>query len=346
MNSKERFQAALNLETPDRVPLLYQHLGGGEWVLQSAGKSLMEGFQSPEAFAEIAMASQRLFEFDNVMVGWGDILIEAQAHGAKWAFKDKNQYPHVEAYVPFTPESIERIQPVDPLKDEYWSVPLRAAGILQEKIGEGIEVVGCINAPFIIASEVIGYDKIMVAPRKNPKEAHKLFETITESAKIYADRIAQDYGLDTLFIVDGTAGADQIGLDFCTQFDLYYVGKLIDHCRSLGLKTIIQNGSSAPYLEAQAALKPDAIHFNNRAVDLAKTFDMFRQRLCVVSGIDHMELLLRGTPDDVEREVQRAVDLYGKASGLMLAAGAEMGFKTPVENIRRLKEAAARYGSY
>jgi len=343
---KERFQAALNLEKPDRIPLLYQHLGGGAWVLESCGKTLEEGFKDPKVFAKIATTAQKLYGFDNVMAGWGDLLVEAQAHGKRWTFVSKDQYPRASSYIALTPKNIDAIQPVDPIHDRYWSVQLKAAGILQMKIGKDVEVVGCINSPFIIASETIGFDKLMISLLKNPALIHKLLARITESAKIYADRVANDCQLDSIFIADGTAGGDQISLDLCSRFDLNYLKELIDHCHLKCLKTIVQNGSSAPYIDAQVALKPDAIHFNNRVVDLEKAFGMFRGKLCVVSGVDHMELLLRGTPGDVEKETKRAIDLFGRGPGLVLSGGSEIPFNAPIENIKRLKQAAERYGRY
>jgi uroporphyrinogen-III decarboxylase len=71
MNSRERFQAALRLETPDRVPVFYQQLGGAKHVLQAAGRTMREGFHDPAAFAQICLKSHELFGYDNVMIGWG-----------------------------------------------------------------------------------------------------------------------------------------------------------------------------------------------------------------------------------------------------------------------------------
>jgi MtaA/CmuA family methyltransferase len=344
MTPKQRFLAALDLNFPDRIPLLYQNLGGAKWVVESCGRTIWEGFQDPEIFSEIAMASHKLFGFDNVMAGWGDILIEAQAHGTKWKFPDKNAYPRVEAYAAPTPRDIDRIHPVDPMQDHYWSVQLKAAGILQERIGKEVEVVGCINSPFMIASEIMGYENLMIALLKSPNDAHRLLATLTESSKLYADHIAVDSLLDSIFIGDGNAGGDQISPALCTRFDLSYLKQVIDHCRSLGLKTIIHNGASKPYLEEQATLGANGLNFGNKMVDLEKTFNSFRGKLCVIPGIDDSDLLYRCPPDDVEKEVKRTIDLFGKTPGIILSTAVEMPFDTPIENIMRFKRTVEQYG--
>jgi uroporphyrinogen-III decarboxylase len=56
-----------------------------------------------------------------------------------------------------------------------------------------------------------------------------------------------------------------------------------------------------------------------------------------------MVLLFKRSPDEVEEEVKRVMGLWGKAPGLMVAPGCELPYKTPLENIQRLKEATARH---
>jgi uroporphyrinogen decarboxylase len=343
---KERFFSALEMETPDRIPLFYQHLGGAKWVVEASGRTIRESYRNPEAFATIALSAYKMFGFDNIMVSWGDILIEAQAHGTQLRFPDRDYYPRPAKYAIDSPKDVDQIQPVDPMSDELWAVQLKAAGLLNERIGKDVAVVGCIDSPFVIASEVIGYEKLMMALLTSPDEIQKLVSTLTESSKMYADHIARDVGLESIFIENGMAGADMVRLNTCQKFDLSHMKEMIDHCRALGLKTIIHNCSAKPYLEAQVALQPDCIHFNNKMVDLEATFRNLKGRVCVMSGIDHMELLFNGTPAEVESEVRRVIELFGKQPGFILAPGCEMPFKTPVENIVRFKKTVETYGRY
>jgi uroporphyrinogen decarboxylase len=81
-------------------------------------------------------------------------------------------------------------------------------------------------------------------------------------------------------------------------------------------------------------------------VDLPKTFEMMRGRACVISGIDHMELMFKGTPQAVEEEAKRVLDLWGKSPGFIIAPGCEIPFKTPKENILSLRVAAEKFGTY
>ncbi len=343
MTPKQRFLAALNIEEPDRVPVFYQHLGGAKWVLQSCGKTMRDGFHDPEVFAEIAIESHKLFGYDNVMAGWGDILIEAQAHGTVWKWPERDFYPRVDKYAIKDIGDIEKVESIDPLKDRFWSVPIKAAGIMESKIGREVEVTGCIDSPLLIAMEMMGAENLYMKLIQEPKMIEVLIGKVVESSKLYAERISA-IGLESVMIENGTAGAEQNSPELCDRFDMRYLKIVLDKFRSLGLKTIVHNCSAIPFLDKEMALNPSAIHFNNKVVELQKTFEMMGGNVCVVSGIDHMELMFKGTQQAVEDDVKKVLDLWGKSPGFIIAPGCEIPFKTPKENILSLPRAAEKFG--
>jgi uroporphyrinogen-III decarboxylase len=70
--------------------------------------------------------------------------------------------------------------------------------------------------------------------------------------------------------------------------------------------------------------------------------DLLGGRMCIMPGIDHQQLLFRRTPDEVEKAVRSVIDRYGDRPGIIMAPGCEMPFKTPMENIVRLRETCHR----
>jgi uroporphyrinogen decarboxylase len=343
MRPKERFDAALDMKMPDRVPVFYQHFGAAKWVMASVGKTMKEGFHDPEVFADLAMGAYKLYDFDNVMAGWGDILVEAQAHGMQWKFPERDFYPRAEKYVPLA--ETDKIQPVDPMKDKFWSVPLRAGGIMQQKIGQQIAVVGCVDSPFLVVSEIIGYENIMMGLLSNPVPIEKLIKTVLESEKMYIDALVH-FGIEDVFLENGSAGMEQNSPELCERYDQKYLGELIDYARQNGLRTIIHNCAASPYLALNIKHRPNAIHFHMPSVDVAATFKEFKGKTCVMAGIDQMELLFKKTPDQVEAKVKETCELWGNDPGFMLAPGCELPYKTPIENIKRFRECADKYGTY
>ncbi|MEM0449714.1 MAG: uroporphyrinogen decarboxylase family protein [Methanomassiliicoccales archaeon] len=336
MTPKERFEAALNLKQVDHVPLFYQHLGASSYLQKSTGILIKEGYEDPEKFAKLSLEAYNIFKFDNVMAGWGDILIEAQAHGTKLKFTDPRFYPRVESYVPM--DRVGLLRPVDPMQDSMWSVILRGSKIMMEKIGNQVAVVGCINSPMVIAMEIIGMENLMMSIYKDPELVNYILRTVTESSIAYLEHIVK-MGISETFIENGSAGGEMVSLATYETFDRKYLAELLGLCEKLGLKTILHNCAAEPFYESQLELRPNALHVHLNAVDAEVLFSLLKGKTCVMAGIDHSNLLFKGTPGQVETEVKRILNIWKEGDGLIMAPGCELPFKTPIENINRLREA-------
>jgi len=345
MNSKDRFLAALMLETPDRVPVFYQQLGGARHVLQAAGLTMREGFHDPDAFARIAIKSHDLFGYDNIMIGWGDLLTEAQALGSTWKFPERDFYPRIDQYAVREPGDVDRLVPVDPMTDRFWSVPLKAGAILQEKVGSEVAVVGSVISPFFVATELRGYENIMMDTINDPSMVHDMIRVAMDSEMMYGERIAE-LGLEATFLDGSSASGQLVSPEMCAEYDIAYLRPLLERYRSLGIRTIVHNDSQCPYLDQQIESGASATHFNNDLVDLPDIFQRYRGKVCLVSGINHQVVIFNKTATEVEEKVREAIELFGKGPGLMIAPGSEIPFKSPIENILRVREACEKYGRY
>jgi uroporphyrinogen decarboxylase len=343
MTPKQRFQAALGREEVDRVPIFYQHLGASSYLQKATGIVLKDAFEDPEKFAKLSLESFRQFGFDNLMAGWGDLLTESRAHGMTWKFTDPRFYPRPDAYLPLSQAS--EIQPVDPMDDPFWSVPLKAASLMVDEIGKEVAVVGSCASPTWIVSETIGMETLMMAYFQQPDLVHAVLEKVTESCQAYGER-AHQAGLEEIFVDDSGAGMEMVSLEMYERFDRAYLYQAMDSWKRLGVRTIIHNDSALPFYESQLDLQPAALHVHLKAVEPSKLFSLAKGRTCVMAGIDHTTLLFKKTPDEVEAEVRRILELWGGADGFIIAPGCELPYKTPMDNLIRLKESTVRYGTY
>ena len=203
MTPRDRFHTALDLGTPDRLPIFYQHLGAAKWLLQDTGLRIHDGLHDPEVFARLSLAALRMYGFDNVMAGWGDLLVEAKAHGMEWKFPERDFYPRPDKYVPMS--EVDKIQPVDPMDDPSWSIMLKAAKIMVDEAGSDAAVVSGIAAPNLIASEIVGMDNLMMGYLTDPDVVEKLLSTIVQSSIAYCER-AVEAGVENIFIENSLAG--------------------------------------------------------------------------------------------------------------------------------------------
>jgi MtaA/CmuA family methyltransferase len=342
MTPKQRLEAALMMEPVDHVPVFYQHLGAASHLQKATGLITKDGFDRPEVFAKLSLQAYRSFGFDNVMAGWGDILVEAHAHGTEWRFTDPRFYPRVVRYVPM--DKVSEVRPVDPMQDKTWSILLKAARIMLDEIGRGVAVVGYLNSPAVIASEVVGLENLMMALYQSPDVVDRLLATLTESSKAYSEEAAK-LGIEEVFIENGTAGGELISRESYERSDRRYLKEEVEQMKRLGMRQIVHNCAALPYYESQLELEPTALHVHLLAVDRNELFSKVKGKACMMAGIDHTKLLFKGTPDEVEAEVKSIIELWGDSPGLIMAPGCELPYKTPLENLVRLREATARYGA-
>ena len=74
-------------------------------------------------------------------------------------------------------------------------------------------------------------------------------------------------------------------------------------------------------------------------VDLAEVKERFGDRISLRGNVNSIDVMLHGTPADVERDVIRCMDAAKKGGGYILGVGDQTPYNTPDENIFALVEA-------
>ena len=81
-------------------------------------------------------------------------------------------------------------------------------------------------------------------------------------------------------------------------------------------------------------------------MDTEKIGREFGDRLCFHGGVDSVRVLAQGTPEDVEKEVQKRIRDLGQGGGYICAPSHNIQGGVPMENVQAMYEAVARYGKY
>ena len=81
-------------------------------------------------------------------------------------------------------------------------------------------------------------------------------------------------------------------------------------------------------------------------VTLKECKQKYGDRLCLMGNLNTTDVMLRGSPEDVERAARQAIDDAGEGGGFILSTGDQCGRDTPEENLFRLVETAKTYGKY
>ncbi len=72
----------------------------------------------------------------------------------------------------------------------------------------------------------------------------------------------------------------------------------------------------------------------------------YGQHVCLIGNIDLHYTLTLGTPEEVDAEVKRRIEVVGKGGGYMISSANSITSYCKVENVRAMIAAIRRYGAY
>ena len=123
--------------------------------------------------------------------------------------------------------------------------------------------------------------------------------------------------------------------------------QFIEPFKRMGLKTRYHtDGSVAPIIEDLIEMGLDLldpIQPKAAEMDAENLNARFGGRIAFYGGVDTQELLLYGTPRQVEREVLRLIRVLGRNGGYVVAASNAVQPDVPIENILTLYRTAREY---
>jgi MtaA/CmuA family methyltransferase len=79
--------------------------------------------------------------------------------------------------------------------------------------------------------------------------------------------------------------------------------------------------------------------------DLARAKELFGPRVSIMGNVPSTDVMLLGTPEDVERESAACIATGGPGGGYLLGADCLLARDTPAENVKAMVRAAERSGS-
>jgi uroporphyrinogen-III decarboxylase len=94
---------------------------------------------------------------------------------------EREFFSRIKRYAEQDVGDVDNLPPGDPLSDECWSVLLRAGRFLLESMGRVIAVIGSSLSPFFVATELSGYDNLMMDTFTSPDVVERIIKVVFES---------------------------------------------------------------------------------------------------------------------------------------------------------------------
>lgn len=333
------FVRACFSETVDRAPI---------WVMRQAGRylpeyrevrskvSFLELCKTPELAAEVTMQPIRRFGLDAAII-FSDILVPVQAMGLPLDF---NPGPVLSETVR-TAEDVRRLKIPDPLTDmPFVGDAVRAfhAGMPE------VPLIGFVGAPFTLAAYAIegGGSKNFAETKKllyqQPKVARDLLGKLAVTAANHLEAQV-DAGCCAVQIFDSWAG--QLSRDDYLDFALPYTIEIVERLKAKGVPVIVFAKGAHACLEELSQIGAHVL-----GVDWTMPLDVAAERtgnrVALQGNLDPCELL--GTPERIERQVQRVLTEAQALKGHVFNLGHGILPMTPPEHMGVLVEAVKRMG--
>lgn len=159
-------------------------------------------------------------------------------------------------------------------------------------------------------------------------------------------RISEKYKPDIYWIHGVYDGF--IGMDIADRYVYRFIREIRRHT-NVPLAHFI-SGKVSRFLEREAEAGVDILEplepFPLGDIDLADAKRRIGNTVCLSGNLDPVNILERGTPKDIEREVKKCIDAAAEGGGYIFSTADQITNFTPFENIYAMVEAVQKYGKY
>lgn len=343
MNSKQRVDAVIRGEVPDRVPVcLHNFLP----AVEEAGMRLEDYLTDPAYAAKAHLQAIEKYGHDCALIDL-DTTMLAEAMGAR-----RDATPgapgHIAGPAIRDISEIGRLRVVDPQKDGRIPVLLEAVRIMAREAGDTISIrANADQCAFSLAGLLRGMEDFLMdlTDEESGESVHALLEVCYRS-HLAVHRALHEAGAHFTSLGDSSSGPDVVSPSMFARFARPYQERLVRDLSADGIFTVIHvcgNTSSIaeqfaeyPWCGFELDYKTDAVHAKIAAGAGHVLF----------GNIDPSGVIGRGTVARVRSTVEELIKIWKPGGRFILNTGCAIPPGTPQENIAALVACAHEFGNY
>ena len=343
MNSKQRVEAVLRGQIPDRVPVcLHNFLPAAK----EAGIPLEKYLAEPEAAASAHLYAHEKYGHDCILLDLDTTLL-AEAMGAK-----RDSTPgapgHIAAPAVTDLADVRKLRVVDPERDGRIPVLLEAIRILAGKIGGEVSIRGNADqCAFSLAGLMRGTEDFLMDLMSDPDDGalRDLLEVCYQS-HLAVHRAASKAGAHFTSLGDSTSGPDVVSPAMFARFARPYQERLVRELAADGIFTLIHICGNTSAILDQFAEYPRCGFELDYKTDAVRAKDSAGANHVLFGNIDPSGIIARGSAEQVRESARKHIGLWKPGGRFILNSGCAIPESTPPENIAALVASAAEFGSY
>lgn len=368
MISRELVQAAMELERPERVPVMCQ-LSIGHMLLQ-LDVSPVEFWFDVDIYVRGLIELCEVYDFDGILVslhghdpGWRDGVreIEQLEDGGErvhWSNGDATLFPPDELPLhqplgAFEPPPIEELDPdsvpstishIPVTQGLHFSIdpdhPYDAIELALELAGDTYSIHGEVTSPFDYLLDHLGHEEALMALVTHPEKCHSILDRFTDGVSTIARDLAE-LGVDAVKISSPFTGMGFISPEFYRSFVLPFESRIVADVRETGAHAYLHTcGAIDDRLELMIESGASGIECLDPPplgnVDLEEAVERISDRAFIKGNLDSVNLLLNSGVEEIEREVGRTLQIGHRARGFILSTACSVAPGVPRENLQLL----------
>lgn len=359
MNGKERIITALDLKEPDCVPL-YIH-GINEGPIVGIAKHLTDALPEPRDFrlmddrekiklVEALFMIHHHFDIDGITtfeIGHEEIVDSLHVKdpfGVVYKLSEHGIPVPVGHPVKDLTE-LQRYTPPIPQKEDLGLLNMAVDQFKGQKA-----VFWLMRGVFVRSWRLIGMTNYMMHVYTDPEFLHLLAQIMLDYSLAQLDLLVEA-GLDVLVIEDDIA-TDKGPMISAEHFETYinqYNRQIVERAHQKGLKVVRHSdGNLWPILDLLLDTGYDGLNplEPQAGMDMKKVKSYCGDRICLLGNIDCVDLLPRGTTEEVEQAVIQTIEDGATGGGLIVCSSNSLHQGVNPENCIAMFQATRKYGQY
>lgn len=343
MNGRQRIEAVLNGQWPDRRPVMIHNF---MMAARELGITMAEYRCDPQKIAKAHIQAVEKYRLDGVFLDI-DTATTAGALGVPVEYPTDEparcvwRHPLLGSI-----DAVGDLPNADVANNHNVQIWVEACRLLKEYFGDEIFVRGNADQlPFSIASMMRGVENWMMdlMDFSNEQYVKALLEYAVEACKEFSGLMI-DAGADLISHGDSPAGPDMISPHLYERFALPYEQAVIDYIHSRNVKHMLHIcGNTNVILDYMAATGTDAVELDFKT-DTELIHEKLSDKLVLSGTIDPSGVLYFGSVSDVQKMTRELLDVYSDSPRLIVCSGCALPGGTPAENINAMVEIAREGG--
>jgi uroporphyrinogen decarboxylase len=333
----EDVRKAIALERPERLPVL---ACSEEFDVKWHGRySYEEVCQDGRKMAEVWIAAIEHFDYDWAWMQVDDCFeFEPLGVGTRG---EGNILRATKDYLPATHQTLDGLRIPDPHTDGRMPEKLEAIRLIRDHFGDRVLIEGSCAAPYSSVGLLFGLEETMMLTATGSDLLERACDFFVELQSVYI-RAQIKAGAHAIWLGDCNAFSGMLSLAQYRTFAAPSCKELVARARRSGAIVYLMNSEvSTDHLRAECGLGVDAVNCGP-AADMAEVRKALSGKTCFSGNLDPIEVLMRGTPDQVAAEAERLVKLCYSQGGYLFCTGEMNPRDTPAENMKAMIAAVRR----